>query len=109
MQRTKKKLAHLVQAWKDLCDCELCGELLLLSTLPEDWLPILVLESQQKFEDAGGADSWAVLSEKEQADHDAIIFKKLCTWFGQSVYDALTEEAKNEVDFFIWVWCCMHK
>jgi hypothetical protein len=105
----QKKLARLVRAWKDLCDRELRGELLLLSTLPEDLLPILVQESQQKIEDAGGADAWAVLSEKEQADRNAIIYKKLCTRFGQSAYDALTEEEKNEVDFFIWAGCCMHK
>lgn len=105
----QKKLARLIQQWKQLCECELRGELVLLSALPEELLPILLAESQQKIADAGGPNAWAMLSAEEQAACDVIVYKNICLHFGQAAYDALTEAEKNEVDFFIWAGCCMHK
>ena len=105
----QKKLARLIQMWKKLCEHELCGELLLWSMLPEQLLPLLLTESQQKITEAGGPDAWAMLSEEEQAVQNAALLTNICLRFGQEAFDALTEEQKIEVDFFIWAGCCMHK
>ena len=105
----QKKLTCLIELWKKLCERELCGELVLLSTLPEHLLPILLEASQQKIADAGGPEAWEMLSEKEKAECDANVYKKICIQFGQEAFKALTEDEKTEVDFFIWAGCCMHK
>jgi hypothetical protein len=105
----QEKLACLIQVWKKLCERELRGELVLRSLLPEQLLPLLFAESQWMISEAGGPDAWAMLSEEEQAVKNAAVLTNLCLRIGQEAFDALTEEQKIEVNFFIWAGCCMHK
>lgn len=71
----------------------------MLSTLPEELLPILMEEALQKVADAGGTNAWAMLSEKEKADREAVVYQKICFRFGQVAYDALTEKEKKRGRF----------
>ena len=50
-----------------------------------------------------------MLSEEKKAVQDAVFLTNLNLCFGQEAFDALTEEEKVEVDFFIRAGCCTHK
>jgi hypothetical protein len=107
--KDQKKLARLIMQWRTLTERELRGELYLLSVLPEELLPILMEAVDKKIADAGGPNAWALLSEKEQLARDQTVYLQICLRYGQTAYDALSEADKNEVDFFVWAGCCMHK
>jgi hypothetical protein len=107
--KDQKKLAQLIMQWRTLTEWELRGELYLLLALPEVLLLILMEAVDKKIADAGGPNAWALLSEKEQLARDQTVYLQICLRYGQTAYDALSEGDKNEVDFFVWAGCCMHK
>ncbi|KAJ7432104.1 hypothetical protein B0H11DRAFT_1890622 [Mycena galericulata] len=105
----QKKLAFLFQVLKQQTDRELRGERALLLLSPPQLLILICELNAEKIADAGGQEGWDSLPVDEQDRRNAALHGDLCRRYGQDLFDKLSPEQKREVDFFVWVGCCMHK
>ncbi|KAJ4484512.1 hypothetical protein C8R41DRAFT_921591 [Lentinula lateritia] len=63
----------------------------------------------KKLEEVGGIEAWNALTPQEQAHRDVALMKEILDDLGQKEYDNLPEQARRNLDRFIWAGCCMHK
>ncbi|PBK79975.1 hypothetical protein ARMGADRAFT_977390, partial [Armillaria gallica] len=105
----QKKLARLIENWKEMSDILVRGRRYMEEACPGDVLPAVFEENNRKLEEAGGAAAWASLSQEERHQRDIGVYNRLCQRFGEEQWQTLTEGEKKKTRMFVWAGCCMHK
>jgi hypothetical protein len=59
--------------------------------------------------DAGGIEGWDRLGSDEQQRCYKIAHQKLLICIRQEHFNSLTQSEKDDINFFVWAGCCMHK
>ncbi|KAF8887996.1 hypothetical protein CPB85DRAFT_1258221 [Mucidula mucida] len=57
----------------------------------------------------GGPTAWAALFQEEQLKKYKAMRMQIIRNIGQKEFDKLTTKKKEDVNFFLWAKCCMHK
>ncbi|KAG2742424.1 hypothetical protein P692DRAFT_201809737, partial [Suillus brevipes Sb2] len=81
-----------------------------LATLPPDGVVHLLWEMTESLvNEAGGIDGWDRLGVDEQQRCYSNAHHNLLAQIGQEQFDSLPQSKKDDIDFFVWAGCCMHK
>ncbi|KAF8059554.1 hypothetical protein FPV67DRAFT_1709185, partial [Lyophyllum atratum] len=105
----QKKLFRLLKEWKERCDREKRGEITVKSMIGLELVTFLFKCSQNAIRKAGGPSAWEKLTEQEKLARYNEMRMQVIRDIGQSEFDKLTEKEREDVDFFLWAGCCMHK
>jgi hypothetical protein len=105
----QKKLIWLFTEWKQSCEREVRGERALATLPPDDVIHLLWEMTESLINEAGGIDRWDRLGIDEQQSCYSNAHHNLLVQIGQEQFDSLPQSEKDNIDFFIWADCCMHK
>lgn len=105
----QKKLARLICLWKMNALREIRGERAIRTRTIIELLPILHEENEKKISDAGGIEAWEKLSEEEMDSRDVETYKHVCRRLADEEFAQMSDEEYQDVTFFVWAGCCMHK
>ncbi|KAG1851408.1 hypothetical protein F4604DRAFT_1934096 [Suillus subluteus] len=83
---------------------------MIVATLPPDDVIHLLWEMTESLvNEAGGIDGWDRLGVDEQESCYSNVHHNLLIQIGQEQFDSLPQSEKDDIDFFVWAGCCMHK
>ncbi|KAG2133325.1 hypothetical protein DEU56DRAFT_739092 [Suillus clintonianus] len=105
----QKKLVRLFTEWKRSCEREVRGERALATLPPDDVIHLLWEMTESLVNEAGGIDGWDRLGVDEQQRCYSNAHHNLLAQLGQEQFDSLPQSEKDDIDFFVWAGCCMHK
>ncbi|KAF9003189.1 hypothetical protein BDZ89DRAFT_901335, partial [Hymenopellis radicata] len=105
----QKKLFRLLKDWKERCDRELRGEKAVKGMEKLELVGFLFKCSQEAIRKAGGPAAWEALPQSERLAKYNAMRMQVIRDIGQKEFDELTAKEKEDVDFFLWAGCCMHK
>jgi hypothetical protein len=105
----QKKLFRLVAAMKIRLERERRGEQAIARMAPEQFLDALFEVTQAAVAAAGGISAWEQLGDEDRRTRHNAAVSDFTRRIGQTEFDQLSDEEKQDVDLFIWGGCCMHK
>ena len=70
---------------------------------------MLVQARSRSIQQSGGLKVWHGLSADEQHELEEKVYCDICIELGNQPFNALTEDEKEVIDFFVWAGCGMHK
>ena len=108
----QKKLSRMLEAHRQDCDREVRGEDALLSDDPQDEVErnrLLDEKSKEMLEKAGGKEFWVLLSPAERLEQEREVIREVQIALGEQAYQRLSPEEKEDVDFWVYTGCAMHK
>ncbi|KZS94798.1 hypothetical protein SISNIDRAFT_439582 [Sistotremastrum niveocremeum HHB9708] len=105
----QKKLARLMEEYKNACCLEIRGENALLDMPSDEVLRLLWLRSHAAMQALGGYECWQRLTETEREAHDRQVLKSLQQEIGEEAFQKLSTEEQRHERLFVWTGCCMHK
>ncbi|KAF8193696.1 hypothetical protein BJ912DRAFT_1091697 [Pholiota molesta] len=105
----QKKAASMIEAWMIESDRIVRGEAAMKTWSADALLALLVEESQNKINRAGGLDAFNALPMDDQAVQNKATFSAVCFRIGETAFSSMSEEEQQAADLFIWAGCCMHK
>ena len=101
-----------MEAFRRECDRELRGEDALLSDDPRDQAERDKLFDErldEMFEKAGGKECWASLTPTERLAREKEVVREVQIALGERAYQQLPLEERDEIDFWVFTGCTMHK
>ncbi|KAF5387971.1 hypothetical protein D9615_000852 [Tricholomella constricta] len=105
----QKKLFKLLKEWKERCEREKRGERTVKRFIGLELVAFLFKCTQNAIRKAGGPIGWEKLSEKERLARYNEMRMQVIRDIGQQEFGKLSDKEKEDVDFFLWAGCCMHK
>jgi len=108
----QKKLSAKLEAYRRECDREVRGEDALLSDDPQDEVErnrLLDEKSEEMLKKAGGKERWMSLPPAERLRREKEMIREVQIALGEQAYQRLSQEEKEEVDFWVYTGCTMHK
>ena len=108
----QKKLSSALEAYQRECDREVRGEDALLSDDPQDEAErnrLFDAKLKETFEKAGGKESWVSLPPAERLKWEKEVVREVQIALGEQAYQHLSPEEKEDVDFWAYTGCAMHK
>ncbi|KAJ7908522.1 hypothetical protein B0H13DRAFT_1617392 [Mycena leptocephala] len=105
----QKKLRDLFEQLKQRMERELRGERALLRLSSPELLTAIHKLTEEKIMAAGGIAAWDALPAEDRVARSNNLHAELCQKFGQAEFDALPQDVKDSVDFWLGGGCCMHK
>jgi len=108
----QKKLSVMLEAYRRDCDREIRGEDVFLSDDPQDEVErnqLLDEMLKEMLEKAGGLERWALLPPIERLKREKGVIREVQVALGEKAYQQLSQEEKDEIDFWVYTGCAMHK
>ena len=106
----QKKLSTMLQRYRWECERELRGEAAMLSGAhTEEWEKVFREKGNELMGDIGGSERYLELSIDEQLQFARRLVCEAQICLGERVYQRLSPEEKEFVDYWVWSGCAMHK
>ncbi|KAJ7767857.1 hypothetical protein DFH07DRAFT_915471 [Mycena maculata] len=105
----QKKLWTLFLEMKKRMDREVRGERALLCLGSPELLDVIYSIINEKIQAAGGMAAWDALPAEERARRNSTLHAEVCQRFGQAEFNKLSQQERDEIDFFAGGGCFMHK
>jgi hypothetical protein len=105
----QKKLFRLLKEWKERCEREVRGENAVQALTKLELVGFLFKCSQEAIRKAGGVSAWEALPQEERLARYNTMRSQVIRDIGQKEFEKLSKEEQEDVDFFLWAGCCMHK
>ena len=108
----QKKLSGMLETYRRDCDREIRGEDTFLSDdLQDEAERDELLDEMLKdmLEKAGGRERWASLPPVERLRREKGVIREVQITLGERAYQRLSPEEKEEIDFWVYSGCAMHK
>ena len=106
----QKKLSAMLQEYQQECDRELQGEPTMLSDKHEEEREQVLREKgKELLEEIGGSENYLALPIDEQIQFAKRLVHEVQICLGEQAYQQLSPEEKEEVDYWVWSGCAMHK
>ena len=106
----QKKLSTMLQRYRWECDRELRGEAaMVLGAYKEEWEAVFLEKGDELMREIGGSERYLALSIDEQLQFARRLIREAQICLGERVYQRLSPEEKEFVDYWVWSGCAMHK
>ena len=106
----QKKLSTMLEEYRRECDRELRGEPAMFSGEDtEEREQLLREKGKELMEEIGGSESYLALPIDEQVQFAKRLVREVQICLGERAYQQLSPEEKEEVDYWVWSGCAMHK
>ncbi|KAH8822347.1 hypothetical protein DL96DRAFT_1748615 [Flagelloscypha sp. PMI_526] len=106
---TEKSKAEKIAARKHHEAIQELGAQELLGMAPEELRSLLHRHAVAKIEGVGGFQQYMEMDPVQCAQLDAAQHETMKCELGEEIYATLDQEAREELDIFLWAGCCCHK
>lgn len=105
----EKKDVEALKKKKEDAVHQILGEKCIVNSKEQELLPHFIQAHNKMVKKLGGEATWNLLSEAEQAEHNAKMLEGIVLHLGEESARLMSEDERRILKLFIWAGCSCHK